>query len=120
MDGDRRDPPGVFAAAWEAAGAVVGEWAQRIGTATSEAMSKLASDPAIRAAFEASRPPFLRVRHDCQCQCAESHPDDPGVCDNDAVTTRRLTLDETGPVDVPLCAPCATAQGLAELARKRQ
>jgi hypothetical protein len=116
MDDQREGQPGQFAAAWQAAGAVLGEWAQRIGAATSEAVNKLATDPAIRAAFEARRPAFLRVRHDCQCQCAESHPDDPEVCDNDAVTTRRLKLDLTGPVDVPLCAPCATAQGLAELA----
>jgi hypothetical protein len=112
---DREGLPRQFAAAWQAAGAVLGEWAQRVGAATSEAVSKLASDPAIRAAFEASRPAFLRVRQDCQCECAASHPDDPGVCDNDAVTTRRLTSVLTGPVDVPLCAPCATAQGLAEL-----
>jgi hypothetical protein len=117
MGDDREEPPGLFAAACQAAGAVLGEWAQRIGSATSEAVSRLASDPAIRAAFEASRPAFLRIRHDCHCRCAESHPADPGVCDNDAVTTRRLPSELTGgPVDVPLCAPCATAQGLAELA----
>ena len=117
MDEDRESLPRQFAAAWGAAGAVLGEWARRVTAATGEAVTKLASDPAIRAAFEASRPAFLRVRHDCHCQCAESHPDDRGVCDNDAVLTRRLTSDLTGPVDVPLCAPCATAQALAELAR---
>jgi hypothetical protein len=34
-----------------------------------------------------------------------------GVCDHRAVMTRRL-----GNVDVPLCAPCAAAQGFAEMA----
>jgi hypothetical protein len=116
VDEDRESLPRQFAAAWDAAGAVLGEWARRVTAATSEALGKLASDPAIRAAFEASRPPFLRVRHDCHCRCAESHPDDPAVCDNDAVMTRPFTSDLTGPVDVPLCAPCATAQGLAEMA----
>jgi hypothetical protein len=116
VDDDREGRPRQFAAAWQAAGAVLGEWAQRIGAATSEAVNKLASDPAIRAAFEASRPAFLRIRRDCECHCAASHPNDPGVCDHDAVTTRRLTTVLTGPMDVPLCAPCATAQGFAELA----
>jgi hypothetical protein len=117
VDEDRPSLARQLGAAWDAAGAVLGEWAQRVGTATSEAFGKLASDPAIRAAFEASRPPFLRVRHECRCQCAESHPDDPGVCDNDAVMTRRLMSDLADPVDVPLCAPCATAQAIAEMAR---
>jgi hypothetical protein len=34
------------------------------------------------------------------------------VCDGTAVMTRRL-----GDVEVPLCAPCAVAQGVAEMAR---
>jgi hypothetical protein len=48
----------------------------------------------------------------CHCPCGEAHPDDMGVCDGRAVMTRQL--DD---VDVRLCAPCAVAQGVAEMAR---
>ena len=106
-----------FAAAGEAAAGVVGEWAHRVAAATSEAMDKLASDPAIRAVVQASRSAFTWARRDCQCPCATAHPDDVGVCDNDAVMTRPFTSDLTGLVDVQLCAPCATAQGVEELSK---
>ncbi len=46
------------------------------------------------------------------CPCGQAHPDDMGVCDGRAVMTRQL-----GDVDVRLCAPCAVAQGVAELPR---
>jgi hypothetical protein len=46
----------------------------------------------------------------CHCPCATAHPEDKGVCDGSAVVTRRL-----GETDVPLCAPCAVAQGVAEM-----
>ena len=42
---------------------------------------------------------------------------DVGVCDNDAVITRRFAAGLGGEVDVPLCAPCAVAQGVAEMPR---
>jgi hypothetical protein len=34
----------------------------------------------------------------------------------EAVTTRHFDSPTVGPVDVPICAPCAAAQFLAELA----
>jgi hypothetical protein len=40
---------------------------------------------------------------------------DEGVCDGEMVTTRHYDTELTGPVDVPLCAPCAAAQFLEEL-----
>jgi len=46
----------------------------------------------------------------CQCRCYTAHPDDSGVCDGRAVMTRRV-----GEADVSLCAPCAVAQGVAEM-----
>ncbi len=110
MGGDRDTPARQFTAAWEAAAAAMGEWAQRVAAATADAVGKL--DPAVRAAAEAARAALFWGRRDCHCLCAEAHPDDMGVCDGDAVMTRRL-----GEVDVPLCAPCAVAQGVAELAR---
>jgi hypothetical protein len=109
MAGNPDNPGRQFAAAWEAATAAVGEWAERVGAATSDAFDKL--DPAVRAAIEAGRA-ALTGWQNCHCPCATAHPDDKGVCDHRAVMTRRL-----GSVNVPLCAPCAVAQGVAEMRR---
>ncbi|HZC64589.1 MAG TPA: hypothetical protein VE464_23380 [Streptosporangiaceae bacterium] len=117
------NPLRQLAAAWEAATSVAAEWAertaavtseafQRTATVTSEAVQKLVSDPAIRAVLEGWRISPLWSRQDCECLCAISHPDDRGVCDHHAVITRRISDQE-----VPLCAPCAVAQGVAEQSR---
>jgi hypothetical protein len=111
------NPVRQFVAAWEATAAVVAEWAERTAAATSEAFHKLASDPAIRAVLEDWRITFAGARRDCGCSCARSHPDDIGICDKDAVITRRLPTGPAGDMEVPLCAPCAVAQGVAELPR---
>ena len=76
------------------------------------AFQKLVSDPAIRAVLEGWHISPLWSRQDCECLCAISHPDDRGVCDHHAVITRRISDQE-----VPLCAPCAVAQGVAEQSR---
>lgn len=110
-------PVRQLAAAWQAASAVAAEWAQRTAAVTAEAYRKLTSDPAIRAVMETWRITVVWPQQDCACSCAESHPDDPGVCDHRAVITRRLSTGADGPVDVPLCAPCAVAQGVAEMPR---
>jgi hypothetical protein len=115
MGGSENDPARQFAAAWEAATDAVSEWAQRVGDATTEALDKL--DPAVRAAIDAGRAALEAGRdaligQDCRCQCGTAHPNDLGVCDHRAVIKRRL-----GSVNVPLCAPCAVAQGFAEMAR---
>jgi hypothetical protein len=110
MGGNADHPARQFAAAWQAATAAVGEWAQRVSTATNEALDKL--DPAVRAAVEAGRAVLAGGWRDCHCPCSTAHPDDRGVCDSRAVMTRRL-----GGVNVSLCAPCAVAQGVAEMAR---
>jgi hypothetical protein len=52
----------------------------------------------------------------CHCLCGKIHPDEMGVCDMNAVTIRHYETQLFGPVDVPLCAPCAVAAGVAELA----
>lgn len=117
MSGNEGKPGRQLAAAWEAAAAVVAEWAERTATATTEAFHKLTTDPAIRAVLEGWRIGPVWARRDCGCACAKSHPEDIGVCDGHAVITRRLTTDLNGEVDVPLCAPCAVAQGVAEQAR---
>ncbi len=115
VSGDGDNPVRQFVAAWEAAAAVVAEWADRTAAVTTEALHKLASDPAVRAVLAGWRIASVWAQPDCGCSCARSHPDDMGVCDKHAVITRRLTTDQDGDVDVALCAPCAVAQGVAEL-----
>jgi hypothetical protein len=115
VSGGEDNPVRLFAAAWEAATAVVAEWAEQTAAAAREAFHKLASDPAVRAAVESWRIALVWARQECDCSCARSHPQDTGVCDNYAVITRRLATGLGGDVDVPLCAPCAVAQGIAEL-----
>jgi hypothetical protein len=110
MGGDGDDPMRDFADAWDAAASALGEWAQRVGEATTDAVGKL--DPAIRAMAGAGWAVLRGGRRDCLCLCSQAHPDDVGVCDGEAVMTRRL-----GSQDVPLCAPCAVAQGVAEMSR---
>ncbi len=117
VSSDENNPVRQFVAAWQATATVVAEWAERTAAVTSEAFHKLASDPAIRAVLEGWRITVVWARRDCECSCARSHPDDAGICDKDAVITRRLTTDLDGDVEVPLCAPCAVAQGVAELPR---
>ena len=101
-------PAQQLAAAWQAASAALGEWRDQVSAATAEAMEKL--DPAARAAVDAVRAAFAGNWGACQCLCATTHPKDKGVCDGGAILTRRLDG-----VDVPLCAPCAVAQGVAEM-----
>src|SRR5579875_126463 len=115
MSGDGSNPVRQLAAAWEAAVAVVAEWAEQTAAVTAEAFRKLVSDPAVRAVLEGWRITPVWARRDCECACGRAHPDDVGVCDHIAVITRRLATGPDGEVDVPLCAPCAVAQGVAEL-----
>ena len=107
--GDSPENPGrQFAAAWQAATAALGEWRKQVTAATSEAMDKL--DPAVRAALDAARAAFAGNWGACQCPCTTAHPQDKDVCDGSAILTRRL-----GETDMRLCAPCAVAQGVAEM-----
>lgn len=117
MSSEGDNPARQFAAAWEAATAVVTEWAERTAAVTVEAFHKLTNDPAVRAVLASWRTSPIWFWRGCDCICASSHPDDTGVCDNHAVITRRLTTSLYGEVDVPLCAPCAVAQGVAEMPR---
>ena len=116
MDGDEAGLGRQFSATWKAAAARLDEWADRVAAATAGAVGRFASDPAFRTAVEAGRPAYIRVRRPCQCPCREAHPGDVGVCDDDAVITRRLASGLHRAVDLALCAPCAVAQGVAELA----
>jgi hypothetical protein len=104
------NPVQQFAAAREAAAAALAEWAERVTAATAEALGKL--DPAVRAAIDAGLSALAGDWRRCHCPCGEAHPDDRGVCDGRAVMTRQL-----GDANVRLCAPCAVAQGVAEMGR---
>jgi hypothetical protein len=108
MAGNADNPARQFAAAWQAAAAAMGQWRQQVTAATNEAIGKL--DPAVRAAMEAGRTAFTGEWRSCHCPCGTAHPDDHGVCDGRAVLTRQL-----GEANVSLCAPCAVAQGVAEM-----
>jgi len=105
---DYGNPRRQFTAAWQAAVSALDEWRQQVSAATSEAMDKL--DPAVRAALEAARAAVTGNWGACECQCATAHPQDKDVCDGGAILTRRV-----GHADVALCAPCAVAQGFAEM-----
>ena len=101
-------PAQRLAKAWQVAAVALGQWREQVAAATSEAVDKI--DPAARAALDAVRAALAGDWGACQCQCANAHPQDKDVCDRSAVLTRRL-----GDSDVPLCAPCAVAQGVAEM-----
>ena len=105
-----------LAAAWRAATAVAAEWAERTAAVTAESFHKLTSDPAVRAVRETWRVAVVwPPRRYCECPCAVAHPNDVGVCDHRAVITRKIPADGGGETDVSLCAPCAVAQGVAEM-----
>src|SRR4051794_38083306 len=99
-------PKQQLASAWQAPAAALGQWREQVTAATTEAVDKL--DPVARAAIDALRAALAGDWGACQCPCATAHPQDQDVCDHSAVLTRRL-----GETDVPLCAPCAVAQGVA-------
>jgi hypothetical protein len=101
-------PRRQLAAAWQDAVAALGQWRQQVTEATAEALDKL--DPAVRAALEAARAALAGNWGACQCPCATAHPQDKDVCDGSALLTRRV-----GEADMQLCAPCAVAQGVAEM-----
>ena len=115
VSGTQENPVRQVVAALQAAAAVAAEWAERTGVVTSEAINKLSSDPAIRTLLSRWRAATIWDQRRCECRCADSHPNDVGVCDNRAVITRRIPRGANGGADVPLCAPCAVAQGVAEL-----
>jgi hypothetical protein len=108
VDGDASKPSQQFRAAWQAATDAMSEWSRRISEATHEALDKI--EPAVRAAAEAGRSAMTGEWRNCRCQCGTAHPADTDVCDGRAVMTRSV-----GGADVSLCAPCAVAQGVAEM-----
>jgi hypothetical protein len=108
VDGDASKPSQQFRAAWQATADAMSEWSRRVSQATHEALEKI--EPAVRAAAEAGRSAMTGEWRNCRCQCRTAHPSDADVCDGRAVMTRSI-----GGADVSLCAPCAVAQGVAEM-----
>ena len=51
-------------------------------------MDKL--DPAVRFAVEAARAVVTGNWGACQCPCVTAHPQDQGVCEGNAIMTRRV------------------------------
>jgi hypothetical protein len=108
VDSDAGKPTQQFRASWQATKDAMSEWSRRVSEATHEALDKI--EPAVQAAVEAGRAAMTGKWRDCQCRCGSAHPADAGVCDGRAVMTRRVSG-----ADVSLCAPCAVAQGVAEM-----
>ena len=102
------NPKRQFAKAWHSATDALDEWRKQVTAATSEALDKL--DPAVRSAMEAARAAVAGHWGSFQCPCASAHPQDQGVCDGRAIMTRQLRG-----TSMPICAPCAVAQGVAEM-----
>lgn len=64
----------------------------------------------------AEHPPQRLPPLACWCICGMIHPDDEGICEVlSPVTSRVYDSPLFGVTEVPLCAPCAVAQGLIEL-----
>lgn len=77
-------------------------------------LAELAKDPQVQAAIAARQfGDAVREYRPCHCLCGRAHPSARAVCDMSAVTSRRYDSPSLGPVDVPLCAPCAAAQGIS-------
>jgi hypothetical protein len=108
VDSDAGKPSQQVRAAWQAAADAMNEWSRRVSEATHEALDKI--EPAIRAVVDAGRATVTGEWRNCRCPCNTAHPDDLGVCDGRAVMTRQVAG-----TDVSLCAPCAVAQGVAEM-----
>ena len=85
-------------------------------TASTEfrALAELCADPRVQAAAEeASRRREAGEPRACHCWCPRTHPAVVNVCDaHRPVTSRRYVTEALGAVDVPLCGPCAAAQGI--------
>jgi hypothetical protein len=70
-------------------------------------LEKLATDPQVQARVRwRAEEDGSMIRPACQCVCEKVHAD-AWVCDVKAVTSVRHYSDPSGPVDVPVCAPCA-------------
>lgn len=118
MSDEQRDPVAELAATFQALadnmGRALTAWMERHRPFL-EALGRLAQDPGVQAYIAARKSGWEPERaRPCHCLCGTAHPGDKGICDGNAVATRHFETRAMGPVDVPLCAPCAVAQGSAQ------
>lgn len=101
----------------EYADAVIRGMSAWTATPQFRALAEIAADPRVQAAVEeAKRRRAAGVPRACHCLCGRSHPAVVNVCDaHRPVAARRYVTDALGDVDVPLCGPCAAAQGVPVL-----
>jgi hypothetical protein len=70
-------------------------------------LERLGTDPEIQARVRwRAEEDRAMIAPACRCACEKVHPG-ALVCDVKAVTSIRHSSDPSGPVDVPVCAPCA-------------
>lgn len=70
-------------------------------------LERLGTDPEVQARVRwHAEEDRAMVAPACQCRCEKVHPG-ARVCDVKGVTTIRRSSDPSGPVDIPVCAPCA-------------
>ena len=111
MSDSEDNPVRALAAAWEAATGVVAEWEQTTAVAR-EAIHKLASDPAVRAAVESGAPPGLDGFGRTAAACATDTRTTQGR-HMDAVITCLGVTGRTVARTIR-CVLCAVAQAYAE------
>lgn len=84
------------------------EWAR---SPAMQQMIAFANSPEGRALIEAHERGEIEPEPDpCNCLCGPRHGDRMGICEGEAVGTRRYEAPSTGAVDVPMCAPCLSAE----------
>jgi hypothetical protein len=101
-------------AAWDHLGSAGRKWAAEARQAVEPVIGRLndlLGDPLAQARVRRSAEEDVALA--CACKCAKVHPDSQ-VCDIKAVTTIRRP-SPAGPVDVPLCAPCAAEMMVQQL-----
>lgn len=96
----------------DAWGNAVAAYLDRLGPLV-RSLAELSDDAQVRAAVAAREfGKALREYRPCHCLCGHAHPEARGVCAMNAMTSRHYDSPALGPLDVPLCCPCAAAQGI--------
>jgi hypothetical protein len=110
--GDQPDltPEQRIRAAVEHALEMAGTWMDETWGAVQpllKGLERLATDPEVQARVRRrAAEDRAMVAPACRCACEKVHAG-AWVCDVKAVTTIRHNPEPGGPVDVPVCAPCA-------------
>lgn len=109
-DGPDLTPEQRFLAAVESTVEAAGEWMADAWDAVQSfvrGLERLGTDPEVQARVRwRAEEDRAVIAPACQCLCKKVHPG-ASVCDVRGVTTIRHYSDPSGPVDIPVCAPCA-------------